>query len=83
MTGPWDDRTPKAKYRMLWGGAWRPVLSMFDSSNTPTTSPGRAVKAVLFAWTSSGEGQMVVASCGPADIMTTPDHRTTEWEEVH
>lgn len=83
MSGPWDDKTPKTPYRMFWCGQWRPVLEMYDGANMPTTMPGRAAKVVLFAWTADGEGQMVVTSCGPADIFTNHGHTTEEWEVVH
>ena len=81
MTGPWDDKTPKTKYQMLWCGQWRPVLHMYDMGNTPTTMPGRAAKVVLFAGTSDGEEEIVVVGCGPADIFQTPGYTTTDWDE--
>lgn len=83
MSGPWDDPTPKTRYQMLWGGQWRPVMSMYDAGNVPTTVPGRAAKAVLYAETASGEGQMVVVGTGPADIMARPGHICQTWEAVH
>lgn len=79
MSGPWDDKTPDTKYQMLWCGRWRPVINMFDMSNTPTTMPGRAAKVVLFV----GEDDVIVTGCGPADIMTRSDHITKDWEKVH
>lgn len=81
MSGPWDDRTPKTRYRMFWCGQWRPVLSMYDATNTPTTVPGRAAKVVLYA--ESDGGTMVAVGCGPADITARPDHICTKWEAVH
>lgn len=82
MSGPWDDKTPNTQYRMLWGGEWRPVLNMYDASGTPTTLPGHATGVVLYA-PSGDRGPFVATSCGPADVLTNPDHVTTEWEMVH
>jgi hypothetical protein len=79
--GPWDDRTPKTRWRMMWGGAWCPVLRMIDMNNTPTTLPLRAVKVVLYA-EKEGEPSMVAVPCGPADVLTNPDHVTTDWELI-
>ena len=83
MSDPFADKTPKTPYRMLWSGQWRPVLEMYDANNIPTTLPVRAAKVVLFAWAADGEGQMVVTSCGPADVLTNHDHVTQDWEMVH
>lgn len=81
MPGPWDDKTPDTKYRMLWAGKWRPVLHMYDANNIPTTLPGRAAKVVLYAATPDGEAEMVGVGCGPADVMETPGHVTQQWDE--
>ncbi len=80
MSEPFADKTPDTLYRMLWGGEWRPVLEMYDGGNVPTTLPVRAARVVLFVWTKDGKGQMVVTSCGPADVMTNHEHTTKNWE---
>lgn len=80
--GPWDDRTPKTKYRMMWGGSWRPVLQMFDAGHVETTLPLRAVQTILYA-EKGGEGSLVVTACGPADILITPGYRTADWDVVY
>lgn len=82
MSGPWDDKTPNTKYQMLWGGQWRPVISMYDMSNTPTTMPGRAAKVVLWVGNDPDDECFHVTGCGPADIYATPGHVTQDWEEV-
>jgi len=79
--GFWDDKTPKTRYRMLWAGAWRPVLNMIDAGNTPTTLPLRAVKAILYA-EKQGDGNMVVVPVGPADIFDNPNYVTKKWDPV-
>jgi hypothetical protein len=81
--GPWDDRTPNTRWRMLCAGAWRPVLQMFDASNTPTTLPLRAVKAVLYVEQRDGGTGMAAVACGPADIMENPAHEIKHWDPTH
>lgn len=80
--GPWDDLTPNTRWRMLCVGAWRPVLNMFDASNTPTTLPGRAVKAVLYIEQRNGDAGMAAVACGPAEIFSNPDFVVKTWDPV-
>jgi hypothetical protein len=81
--GPWDDKAPTTRWRMLWGGQWRPVVNMFDGSNTPTTLPIRAAKVVLYAEERDGTPALVATLCGPADIMENPDHMIKHWDPTH
>jgi hypothetical protein len=79
---PWADRTPSTRWRMLWGGKWRPVLNMFDSSNVPTTLPTRAVKAVLYAELPDGTPSMVAVMTEPGDILSSTDFTPRHWDPV-
>ena len=63
---------------MMWKGEWRPVLNMIDASNTPTTLPVRAAKAVLYV----AHRHLVAVPVGPADILENADYRTSAWETI-
>lgn len=75
MTGP------DSKYMMQWGGAWRPVVNMFDYSNAPTTLALRAAKAVLYV----SDTCWIVCLVSPGDIVERPDRDPSEreWEYIN
>ena len=79
MSDDWRTPPTKTKYHMLWAGEWRPVLQMFDASNTPTTLAVRAGRAVLYV----SHGRAIVVAVHPADILEDEDYRTSVWEMDH
>lgn len=64
---------------MFWGGAWRPVTNMFDTSNAPTRIKDRAAKAVLFV----DFDHWVAVVVAPGDIHEEPGYKTKRWEMLH
>jgi hypothetical protein len=73
---------PNTRWRMLCVGKWRPVLTMFDGGNVPTTLPQRAVKAVLYIEQRNGEAGVAAVSCGPAEIFSNPAYVAKDWDQV-
>jgi hypothetical protein len=69
---------PKTKYRVLYRGEWRPVITMLDAQHTLTTQPMRAVTVVLFI----DHGRRAIVAVGPAEVMENTDYRTSAWESI-
>lgn len=74
------DLRPDTKYQLFWRGAWRPVVSMFDANNVPTTLALRCAKAVLFV----ALDYWVAVSTSPGDIVERDDRDPVKrrWETV-
>jgi len=69
---------PDSRYIMLWHGAWRPVMNIFDAGNIERTDARYAAKAVL--WIDPGYWVATLAS--PADLIerSNRDPAEREWE---
>lgn len=70
---------PDTKYMMMWKGAWRPVVNMFDGQKEETTNPVRATSAVLFA-----ETCWVACVVSPGEIVERMDRdpNLRQWEYI-
>lgn len=77
-----DIKGPMTKYKMMWGGEWRPVVNMLDPNNRPTTMPLRATRAVVFVHEGPGYEATV---CTVAEIFEREDREPaqTEWEPTY
>lgn len=73
MTEPGD-----ARFKMIWGGEWRPVTYMADRDNRQTNDPFHAAKAVLYV----GPDQWVSTLVSPGDIMKRSEIPVRKWNAV-
>lgn len=71
---------PDSKYIMMWRGAWRPVMNLFDHNSAPTTDALRAAKVVLFV----NPDHWVATLVNPGDLILRPgrDPNETDWEYI-
>lgn len=56
---------PDTKYRMMWGGAWRPVTYMIGQGKDQTHNVLHATRAVLFV----SEDTWIATTVNPGDII--------------